>query len=129
MRRKRGATAEPVPMAGNGLLNRRVLLGTAAGAVAALANRSAMADGELKIEPWMRDVGSPFTGYGQPSQYEAKVVRIATTAPAAVPSRTRRLSRPFPAIGTGSAVASRFLRTGGYSTITWPYIHGCGVQM
>ena len=68
-------------MAGNGLLNRRVLLGTAAGAVAALANRSAMADGELKIEPWMRDVGSPFTGYGQPSQYEAKVVRIATTAP------------------------------------------------
>jgi sulfane dehydrogenase subunit SoxC len=71
------------PAAGNGLLDRRRLFGTAASAsMAALISRpGAVAAGELTVEPWMREVGSPFTGYGQPSRFETKVARIWASAP------------------------------------------------
>ncbi len=68
-------------VAGNGLLDRRLLLGGGLGSVAALAARPATAREELAVEPWMQEVGSPFVGYGQPSKFEDKVARVATTAP------------------------------------------------
>src|SRR6266436_1607445 len=83
MDKKRLATALPEPAAGNGLLDRRGLFGAAAtGSLAALISRPGVAAaGELAVEPWMREPGSPFVGYGQPSRFEAKVVRVFTTAP------------------------------------------------
>ena len=82
MDKKRLATGLPEPAAGNGLLDRRGLFGAAAtGSLAALISRPAAAAGELAVEPWMQEPGSPFVGYGQPSRFEAKVVRVATTAP------------------------------------------------
>jgi len=48
----------------------------------ALLSRPAVAAaGELAVEPWMQEPGSPFVGYGQPSRFEANVVRVFTTAP------------------------------------------------
>src|ERR1700730_2091383 len=82
MDKKRLATGLPEPAAGNGLLDRRGLFGAAAtGSLAALISRPAAAAGELAVEPWIQEPGSPFVGYGQPSRFEAKVVRVATTAP------------------------------------------------
>jgi sulfane dehydrogenase subunit SoxC len=64
-------------------LDRRHLFGAAAtGSMAALIPRPAVAAAsELAVEPWMREPGSPFVGYGQPSRFEEKVVRVSTTAP------------------------------------------------
>ena len=83
MDKKRLATGLPEPAAGNGLLDRRGLFGAAAtGSLAALISRPGVAAaGELAVEPWMREPGSPFVGYGQPSRFEAKVVRVFATAP------------------------------------------------
>ncbi len=83
MDKKRLATGLPEPAAGNGLLDRRGLFGAAAtGSLAALISRPGVAAaGELAVEPWMREPGSPFVGYGQPSRFESKVVRAFTTAP------------------------------------------------
>ena len=83
MDKKRLAIGLPEPAAGNGLLDRRGLFGAAAtGSLAALISRPGVAAaGELAVEPWMQEPGSPFVGYGQPSWFEAKVVRVFTTAP------------------------------------------------
>jgi hypothetical protein len=54
------------------------LLAVAAGA---FRREPALAREELAVEPWMQEVGSPFVGYGQPSKFEDKTVRAATTAP------------------------------------------------
>ena len=83
MDKKRVATGLPEPAAGNGLLDRRGLFGAAAtGSLAALISRPGVAAaGELAVEPWMREPGSPFVGYGQPSRFESKVVRAFATAP------------------------------------------------
>ncbi|TMJ44831.1 MAG: sulfite dehydrogenase, partial [Alphaproteobacteria bacterium] len=83
MDKKRLAIGLPEPAAGNGLLDRRGLFGAAAtGSLAALISRPGVAAaGELAVEPWMQEPGSPFVGYGQPSRFEAKVVRVFTTAP------------------------------------------------
>ena len=73
------------PVAGNGLLDRRLFLraglaavpmmaGTALGIVTSQAE--ALTDG-----PWMKAPGLPFSGYGHPSQHENKVVRVARSAP------------------------------------------------
>ena len=73
----------PDSAAGNGLLDRRHLFATAAtaGIAALLPRPGAAAAGELAVEPWMRELGSPFVGYGQPSRFEAKVARIWASAP------------------------------------------------
>jgi len=82
MDEKRLATRQPDQAAGNGLMDRRRLFGAAAAAsVAALISRPAAAAGELAVEPWMREPGSPFARYGQPSRFEAKVVRVFASAP------------------------------------------------
>jgi sulfane dehydrogenase subunit SoxC len=68
-------------VAGNGLLHRRLFLtaGTAATAAAVLP-RSATAEA-LPVEPWMKQPGSGFVGYGLPSKYEAAVARTWLSAP------------------------------------------------
>ena len=83
MSKKRLAAGQPDQAVGNGLLDRRGLLATAAsGSVAALLTRPTVAAaGELALEPWMREPGSPFVGYGQPSRFEENVMRVSTTAP------------------------------------------------
>ena len=83
MNKQRLASGLPDQAAGNGLLDRRHLLAAAAtGSVAALLSRPAVAAaGELAVEPWMQEPGSPFVGYGQPSRFEANVERVFTTAP------------------------------------------------
>jgi sulfane dehydrogenase subunit SoxC len=82
MDKKGWDAGRPDQAAGNGLLDRRHLFAMAATAsTAALISRPAAAAGELAVEPWMQEPGSPFVGYGQPSRFETKVVRVATTAP------------------------------------------------
>ena len=83
MSKKRLAAGQPDQAVGNGLLDRRGLLATAgSGSVAALLTRPTVAAaGELALEPWMREPGSPFVGYGQPSRFEENVMRVSTTAP------------------------------------------------
>ncbi len=82
MNKTRLAAGEPNAVAGNGLLDRRSLFGAAAaGTLAALSARPAAAKGELAVEPWMQEYGAPFVGYGQPSKFEAKVVRVFASAP------------------------------------------------
>src|SRR4051812_28935576 len=65
--------------AGDGLLDRRVLL---AGSLAAAAVAPAQAE-PLSVPPWMKTPGSPFTPYGQPSRFEAKTARISGNLPGA----------------------------------------------
>ena len=74
-RRKDDPPEETV--AGNGLLSRRIFLGGAAGSTF-LAQAEAQ---PLTVEPWMKTPGAPLSGYGQPSQYEAKVARLLTPVP------------------------------------------------
>src|SRR5262250_780618 len=83
-RRKDGSAFPPLdPIAGNGLLDRRALLGRGiviAGAVttgASTALTSAAAE-PLTNGPWSLGPGVPIPPYGQPSKYEQKVVRTLT---------------------------------------------------
>jgi len=67
-------------VAGNGLINRRALLGRGmvlAGAVGAGIGPSAVAAGAepLADDPWSLEVGEPTPIYQVPSKFEAKVVR------------------------------------------------------
>src|SRR6266550_3205142 len=80
-RRKDGSASPPLePVAGNGLLDRRALLGQGivlAGAVstgASTALTSAAAE-PLANGPWSLAPGVPIPPYGQPSKFEQKVVR------------------------------------------------------
>src|SRR5258707_7273663 len=80
-RRKDGSAFPPLePIAGNGLLDRRALLGRGivlAGAVttgASTALTSAAAE-PLTNGPWSLAPGVPTPPYGQPSKFEQKVVR------------------------------------------------------
>ena len=79
----RASSTETV--AGNGLLDRRLFLRSGAGAAVAIGGiipPDVAASGEpLRVEPWMKVPGSPFVGYGQPSRFEDKVVRVVTNAP------------------------------------------------
>lgn len=83
MAKKRSAADTPELAAGNGLLDRRALLaaGASVGGAGAIAARRAFSAVGLSVEPWMTEPGSPFTGYGQPSRFEAKVVRTFASAP------------------------------------------------
>ena len=68
------------PVAGNGLLHRRVLLAGMVSASAGLATRGAQA-APLEIEEWMRSPGLPFSRYGMPSKYEKAVERTLSGIP------------------------------------------------
>ncbi|MEQ8231590.1 MAG: sulfite dehydrogenase [Gammaproteobacteria bacterium] len=61
--------------AGNGLLNRRVFLGGAAGALTLSFTAPLPATPRDALAPGQRVPGAPFTNYGQPSPYERGVVR------------------------------------------------------
>jgi sulfane dehydrogenase subunit SoxC len=71
------------PVAGNGLIDRRALLGRGilfAGAAATGAGSSltsAAAD-PLPVDPWSMGPGAPIPPYGVPAKYESKVVRTLT---------------------------------------------------
>ncbi len=79
--------ASPVPVAGGGLLDRRLFLksGALLGSAAALgtvafAAYCEEADAEIPpvppaAPPWMKTLGGPFTNYGRPSPYEKNVIR------------------------------------------------------
>lgn len=70
------------PVAGGGLLDRRLLLkggvvfasAQAAGSLSAAPTKSA-APFDPADPPWLHKTGGPFTGYGQPSKFEKYVVR------------------------------------------------------
>ncbi len=69
--------------AGNGLLDRRLFLSGSAGAALVIGGITPNAAGSepLRVEPWMKVPGSPFIGYGQPSRFEDKVVRVIPAPP------------------------------------------------
>ena len=69
---------ELTPVAGNGLLHRRLFLKGAAvlGASTWMSATAQAADARM---PWMREVGAPLTPYGTPSQHERGVVRDTFT--------------------------------------------------
>jgi sulfane dehydrogenase subunit SoxC len=81
MSRKRAAANRPEAAAGNGLLDRRALFVAGAFLGGAISGRHAFGAEELKAEAWMTEPGSPFSGYGQPSRFEEKVVRTFASAP------------------------------------------------
>ena len=81
MNRRRSTGSATEAAAGNGLLDRRSLLAAGAGSVGLAGAPSALGAADLSIEPWMREPGSPFTGYGQPSRFESKTVRTSASAP------------------------------------------------
>jgi sulfane dehydrogenase subunit SoxC len=67
------------PVAGNGILSRRLFLG---GALAAGATGAPHAQAQqLNVEPWMKTPGAGFAGYGQPSRFEDKAVRLIPPPP------------------------------------------------
>jgi sulfane dehydrogenase subunit SoxC len=72
-------------VAANGLLDRRLFLRGGAGAALAIGGivppNVAASREPLRVEPWMKVPGSPFVGYGQPSRFEDKVVRVAANPP------------------------------------------------
>ena len=79
-KRNEAGAPEVVPVAGNGLLDRRALLGQGialAGAVTAGVGSSltSAAAEPLTNGPWSLAPGVPVPPYGQPSKYEANVVR------------------------------------------------------
>jgi sulfane dehydrogenase subunit SoxC len=72
------------PAAGNGILNRRIFLEGALVAGATGAGLASAAAEPLPVPRWMKVPGANFVPYGQPSQFESKVVR--TIAPPANPA-------------------------------------------
>jgi sulfane dehydrogenase subunit SoxC len=69
------------PVAGNGILSRRIFLESALATGAATAGISAASAQPLAIEPWMKTPGAGFEGYGQPSKFESKVLRLIPPPP------------------------------------------------
>lgn len=63
----------PEPVAGNGLIDRRLFLGTTLLAGTATATAPAAAAGGS--EPWRYTPGAEFSNYGQPSAHERDVIR------------------------------------------------------
>src|SRR5499426_220559 len=72
------------PAAANGILNRRIFLEGALVAGASGAGLASAAAEPLPVPPWMKVPGANFAPYGQPSQFESKVVRAI--APPANPA-------------------------------------------
>ena len=84
--RKHGNNKEwqPERAAANGILDRRVFLEGALVAAAAGAGVVEAQAEPLPVPNWMKQPGAAFSGYGQPSRFESKVVR--TIAPPANPA-------------------------------------------
>ena len=68
------------PVAGNGLLDRRLLLtsgmvfaGAVTTGVGGIATRAAAEP--LAVDPWSKTIGATVPGYSTPSRFEAKVVK------------------------------------------------------
>jgi sulfane dehydrogenase subunit SoxC len=74
--------AEPGELAaGNGILSRRLLLeGALVAGAAGIGSSGALAE-PLKVQSWTKIPGAGFAGYGQPSRYEEKVVRLIPPPP------------------------------------------------
>jgi sulfane dehydrogenase subunit SoxC len=69
------------PVAGNGLLHRRLFLTHGALAGAALLTARNATAAPLETPEWMRTPGAPMSGYGQPAAHEAKVQRYVQAVP------------------------------------------------
>jgi len=69
------------PAAGNGILSRRIFLEGALIAGAAGAGLSSASAEPLTVQRWMKEPGAGFAGYGQPSRFESKVVRVFPPPP------------------------------------------------
>lgn len=74
--------------AGNGLLDRRLLMsgalsGVALGSAGTVLGPTAAEAQGLTVPPWMKAPGANFVGYGQPSRHEAKVARTFAHQPGA----------------------------------------------
>src|SRR5215218_9196162 len=68
-------TSRADPAAGNGILSRRIFLESSlAAGMAGIATSGASAE-PLSMQPWMQIPGGGFTGYGQRSRFESRVVR------------------------------------------------------
>ena len=78
-RLRRSGQGEPEPVAGNGLLNRRLFLEGAA--LAGVMGATAAAAEPLVVPPWSKKPGANFEPYGQPSWFEDKVVRTIPPPP------------------------------------------------
>src|SRR4029434_7177722 len=68
------------PVAGNGLLDRRLLLQQSiallgAGGLAAMSATPANAADPPHMPPWTQFPGAGMSGYGSPAKYESKVMR------------------------------------------------------
>ena len=81
-RSDKGRTHEPALVAGNGLLDRRMLLGRgivfASAAATGVGSLTSAAADPLPVDSWSMTPGAPIPAYGQPSKYENKVVRSLT---------------------------------------------------
>ena len=69
-----------IPVAGNGILHRRLFLKSGLALATAGAAGSAIAAEPGPVidpasPPWMHKPGMPFTGYGKPSKFEARTLR------------------------------------------------------
>jgi sulfane dehydrogenase subunit SoxC len=97
MARKRSPLDSVERRAGNGLLDRRVFLaGAATLASGAGIGAAGVAQAEtLAVPDWSKTPGASFEPYGQPSPYEAKVVRVATHPPNAPGTGATRTPHQF----------------------------------
>ncbi|MGR9052498.1 MAG: sulfite dehydrogenase [Gammaproteobacteria bacterium] len=80
-----GSDIEFEPVAGGGLLDRRLFLkrGLAFSAVTTLGLGAPALAAESIRPPWMREPGAPFSNYGEPSPYERRTIRWTMGNPAA----------------------------------------------
>src|SRR5262249_37328295 len=68
-------------VAGNGLVDRRLFLTAAGVAASGFAFPKPASADALSVGSWMKVPGSPFVGYGQPSRFEDKVLRVGANPP------------------------------------------------
>ena len=81
MRIKVDPRSAGAPVAANGLLSRRIFMERALVAGALGTGLADAAAEPLAIQPWMTGPGAGFSGYGQPSRFEAKVARFIPPPP------------------------------------------------
>jgi sulfane dehydrogenase subunit SoxC len=78
------------PVAGNGLLHRRLFLTQGVAAGAALVTARAASAAPLDVPPSMKTPGVPPSEYGERSAHEAHVKRLAASAPPSIGTGTSR---------------------------------------